>query len=132
MRLWLWLVLLTLLLAAPWADTSPVHPEEPKVDASLAGHSAITSLVPCKGGERTVAIAATISKQPVLLALYVYDPHGNCVAWDEYHDEAPPSETRRPATDDVAVQWFPPVEATYTVELRNLSPDPCKLQMAIR
>ncbi len=132
MRYWLWLALLLLLLAAPWAGTSPVHPEEPKLKASLPGHAALTSLVPCKGGERTVAIAATTSQQPVLLALYVFDPHGNCIAWDEYDDRAPPSKSRRPATDDVAVEWFAPAAATYTVELRNLSPDSCVLQMAIR
>ncbi len=132
MKHWLWLALLTLLLVTPWADTSPVEPHEPQMQTPLSGHNALISLVPCKGGERTVAIAATISKQPVLLALYVFDPHGNCIAWDEYDDRAPPGGSRRPATDDVAAQWFAPAEATYTVELRNLSADSCVLQMAIR
>lgn len=132
MRSWLWLALLTLLLAAPWAATSPVELQEPKLNASMQGYTALTSLVPCKGGERTIAIAATTSKQPVLLALYVFDPHGNCVAWDEYDDRAASGEGRRPSTDDVAVEWFAPAPATYTVELRDMSADSCVLQMAIR
>ena len=132
MRRWLGLALVVVLLAGPWAGTAPVQPEEPKLQTPLAGYGMLISLVPCKGGERSVAVAATISKQPVLLALYVFDPHGNCVARDEYDDRAPPKENRRPATDAVAVEWFAPATATYTVELRNLSPESCVLQMAIR
>ena len=132
MRHWLWLVLLTLLLACPWADTSPVKPEAPKLKVPLGGYGTLLSLVPCKGGERTIAIAATTSDLPVVLGLYVYDAHGNCVALDEFNDRIPPSESRRPSMDDVAVQWFPPAPGTYTVELRNVSPDSCELQMAIR
>jgi hypothetical protein len=134
MRHWLGLALFTLLLAAPLGVTSPVQPQEPQLKTPLAGYSSLLSIVPCKGGERSVAIAATPpnSSRSVLLGLYVFDPHGNCIARDEYDDRVPPREGRRPATDDVAVEWFPPSTATYTVELRNLSPDPCVLHMAIR
>jgi hypothetical protein len=132
MKRWLWLALLTLLLATPWAATSPTQLEKPQLKVSLAGYTYLTSLVQCKGGERTVAIAATTSKQPVLLALYAFDAHGNCIARDEYDERTVPSDSRRPSTDDVAVEWFAPVAATYTLELRNLSPDTCTLQMAVR
>jgi hypothetical protein len=132
MRHWLWLALLTLLLACPWADTSPVQPQAPKLKVPLGGYGTIQSLVPCKGGERTIAIAATTSDQAVLLGLYVYDPHGNCVALDEFTDRIPPSESHRPATDVVVVEWFPPAPGTYAIELRNASPDTCELQMAVR
>jgi hypothetical protein len=132
MRHWLGLALFTLLLAAPWGATSPVQPSDPQLKMPLAGYSSVLSIVPCKGGERTVAVAATISNRAVLLSLYVFDAHGNCIARDEFDDRAPPRENRRPATDAAAVEWFPPTTGPYTVELRNLSPDSCVLQMAIR
>ena len=31
---------------------------------------------------------------------------------------------RRPATDDSAVEWFPPADASFTVEVRNQSAEP--------
>jgi hypothetical protein len=131
MRHWHWLVLGGVFVATPWAAPSPVEPEKPNLNVNIPGYASLISLVPCKGGgERTVAIAST-TKTRGLLAMYVYDPHGNCIARDEYTERALPGD-RKPATDDAAVEWFPPLADTYTVELRNQANEVAILQMAIR
>lgn len=60
---------------------------------------------------RAVVIASGNGQSP--LALYVYDPEGNCVARDDVVEP-------RSSSDDVAAEWFPPEMGRYTVELRNL------------
>jgi hypothetical protein len=132
MNRWLWLALIGLLAAATWGSTSPTNPEKPQLKLSLPAYNALTTVIACKGGERTCAIAATITNAPVLLALYVYDEHGNCVGRDEFDDRGLSAEKRRPAADDVAVEWWPPVDGSYTVELCNLSSTAGVVQMAIR
>ncbi len=129
MRHWLCLALFGFLLATPWGRTSPTQPEPPRMNVPLAAYGSLTSLILCKAGERTVAIASTTSKEPVMLATYAYDPYGNCIARDEFNERG---LQRRPSTDDAAVEWFPPTPATYTLEVRNQSAAPCVLQMAIR
>jgi hypothetical protein len=120
-----------LLLVAPLGITSPTNPQEPRSKVGLSAQGSLLTLVQCNGGERSVAIASTTSKQRVLLAMYVYDPHGNCIARDEYVERLRP-RGEPPATDDAAAEWYPPAVATYTIELRNHSPEPCAFQMAIR
>jgi hypothetical protein len=132
MRRWAWLTVIGLFAAVPWASPSPTHPDKPLMKVALPAYSTLTSVIDCKGGERTCAIAATITSAPVLLAIYVYDAHGNCIARDEFQDRNPLTEKRRPAADDVAVEWFPPAEGPFTLELRNLSAVPGVVQMAIR
>jgi hypothetical protein len=58
------------------------------------------------------------------LGLYVYDRHGNCICKDD--QAAPPNK------DDCAVEWFPPREQVYTIEVRNLGPLPNKCVIAIQ
>ena len=128
MRHCLWLALLGLLLIVPWARTSPTQPEEPRLKLSLPGYGRAISVVRCNGGEWTYAVAATVSEE-VLLAMYVYDAHGNCVGRDEFTERA---TQKRRATDDCAVEWFPPITGFYTIEIRNQSLDSCTVQMAIQ
>jgi hypothetical protein len=134
MRHGLWLALFGLLLLAPWGSSSPVQPQPPRMQdkaLKLSGFSSYVSVILCKGGERTVAIAATTDQQ-VILALYVYDAHGNCVARDEVTERSLIGKDRRPATDDVAAEWYPPADLPYTIELRNQSRESCTLQMVVR
>jgi hypothetical protein len=130
MKHWLWLALVALFLAAPWASTSPTQPRKPVTDLKLPPFGVQLFLIPCKGGgERTCAIVATTGREPAVLGLYAYDPHGNCIARDEF-DEV--GAKGRPAFDQVAIEWFPLTPATYTVEVRNTSGNPCTIQFAFR
>jgi hypothetical protein len=121
MRHWLWLALAALLLSAPWATTSPVEPRKPQ-PVDLGPQTAQFFRLACKGGERTCFIASGQGASP--LGVYVYDPHGNCIA----RDEAVVSRS----VDDVAVEWFPVVTTLYTIELRNQGLGPNRMQVAFR
>jgi hypothetical protein len=108
MKHWLWLALVGLFLAATWGNTSPTQPRSPVVLAAPALTSQIF-LVACNGGERTCVIASGEGRSP--LGLYVYDSYGNCIARDE--------ATGPKTADDLAVEWFPPANMPYTIEMRN-------------
>jgi hypothetical protein len=130
MKHWLWLPLVGLLLAAPWASTSPTEAMKPMFDVKFAPFSAQLFVIACNGGgERSCAIVATTGREQAVLGLYVYDPHGNCVALDEFDDAV---SRDRPAFDQAAIEWFPPTAAPYTIEVRNMSGTPCTTQMAIQ
>jgi hypothetical protein len=58
------------------------------------------------------------------LGLYIYDEHGNCVAWDDLAS----SSTR----DDTAVQWFPVQKERFTIELRNLGMASSRFDIVVR
>ena len=128
MRRWRWLALLGLALLAGLARTSPVDPEKPST-IEMAGAGKIITVVPCKGNEPTIVIAATTTETGVL-SVYVYDARGNCIARDEFSER--PSDQRRRAKNDCFVEWVPPAAGTYTVEIRNQSLDSCKVQMTIQ
>jgi hypothetical protein len=108
MKRWPWLVAGLFILSAPFAEPSPVQPHPPlqiEVPAGGARYFPISF----NGQERALTIVSGTGASP--LGLYVFDPHGNCVA----RDEALYRETR----DDLAVEWFPPDTAAYTIEVRN-------------
>jgi hypothetical protein len=121
MKHMLWLALAGLFLAAPWANTSPLQPRNPVQVAALPFSSQIY-LLACKGAERTCVIASGRERSP--LGLYVYDPHGNCIA----RDEAIVART----ADDLAVEWFPPANLSYTVEMRNQGMQVNKVDVVFR
>jgi hypothetical protein len=130
MKHWLWLALVALFLAAPWANTSPTLPTKPALEVRFAPYSAQLFLIACNGGgERTCAIVATNPGERAVLGLYAYDAHGNCVARDEFNEVGSKGRT---AFDQVSVEWFPQAAATYTVEVRNMSGNSCTTQLAIR
>ena len=54
---------------------------------------------------------AAIGSGATYMGVYVYDDQGNCVTWDDHGNFA----TR----DDLAVTWYPPRTANYTVEVWN-------------
>jgi hypothetical protein len=108
MKHMLWLALVGLFLAAPSATTSPTQIRSP-VQVAAPPLSSQIYLVACKGAERTCVIVSGRERSP--LGLYVYDPYGNCIA----RDEAMVART----ADDLAVEWFPPADLSYTIEMRN-------------
>jgi hypothetical protein len=62
-----------------------------------------------KGNRRACAICSGDGSS--VMALYVYDVYGNCVAWDDF----PASNVR----DDLAVDWYPPRDGYYVIEAHN-------------
>jgi hypothetical protein len=75
-----------------------------------------------KGGQRSVVFAT--GKGESRLGLYVYDTHGNCIAWDDEGNLATP--------DDCVVEWTPAKDGFYTVEIRNGGPATNKMRVAMR
>lgn len=100
----------------------PVTPEE-SVKLQLPPFRQTARYITFRGGERALVIASGNGQSP--LALYVYDPDGNCVARDDVIDARSPS-------DDVAVEWYPPETARYTVELRNVGSGTNTVQLVCR
>ena len=87
-------------LLARLAGGSPVEPFEDTKgyrDASLEPFSALRFTVKCKARERTCAIVYGFGKSP--MGVYVFDPHGNCVAYDD--------EAHTLISDDLATEWHP-------------------------
>jgi hypothetical protein len=121
MKHMLWLALAGLFLAAPWGRTSPMQPRNPVQLAALPFSSQFY-LVACKGAERTCVIVS--GRERSALGLYVYDPHGNCIA----RDEAIAART----ADDLAVEWFPPADLPYTIEMRNQGQQVNKVDVVFR
>jgi len=62
-----------------------------------------------EGEQRACAIV--LGDGSTYMGLYVYDIHGNCIAWD---DEGMPQ-----TCDDVAVEWYPTQKGVFVVEARN-------------
>jgi hypothetical protein len=108
MKHWLWLAFVGVFLVATSGNTSPTQPRK-RVELAAPPLTSQIFLVACNGGERTCVIASGEGRSP--LGLYVYDPHGNCIARDE--------ATGTKTADDLAVEWFPPANMSYTIELRN-------------
>lgn len=66
------------------------------------------------------ASAICVGKHKTFLGLYVYDQHGNCVAWDDLISSRVNKE--QPAAgypDALAAQWFPAEDGQHTVEVVN-------------
>lgn len=81
-----------------------------------------TFSVRCKAKERTAVIIYGQGTSP--MGVYVFDPHGNCVAWDDVSLSMMP--------DDLALEWHPPTEQNYEIEVRNLGRKANQPEIAIR
>jgi hypothetical protein len=110
-----------LLCIGGWGSGSPVQPLAPRPVTLEPGLSLLDTQM-FKGGERASVIG--IGQGATFLGLYIYDAHGNCVTWDDVGT----SSTK----DDVAVEWFPPQTASYTIELRNFGLVLNKVELALR
>lgn len=101
----------------PFADNEKGYRQVP-----MEPFSARTFPVRCKAKERTAVIVYGQGTSP--MGVYVFDPHGNCVAWDD--------ASRSMMPDDLALEWHPPTEQTYEVEVRNLGRKANNAEIAIR
>lgn len=108
---------LTLLALVAVGSASPEGDTTKRQDR-LAAFFSSTETRGFRGRER--ASIVVFGELPgILMGVYVFDPHGNCVALDD-------------ASDDLAVEWFPPRTQPYTYEVRNLGMFPTTLEVAIR
>jgi hypothetical protein len=96
------LALASVSVGSPVSEFKPEVPQIPQLASK-------TYTLQFKGGQRANVIA--IGDGSTFMGLYVYDVHGNCVAWD---DEGL-SQTR----DDLALEWYPLENGYYIVEVRN-------------
>ena len=96
-------------------------PWEPRAEEPVRPLSSAFFEAEFKGDRRASAICS--GNGSTFMALYVYDVHGNCVAWDDLA----PSNVR----DDMAVDWFPPHSGHYLVEARNcgIHTNKCKIYL---
>jgi hypothetical protein len=74
------------------------------------------------GGEIARVVASGTGQ--TYMGLYVYDAHGNCVAWDDLGNAM--------TKDDLAVQWLPPAAAPYRIEIRNYGPYPNVVTVSVQ
>lgn len=93
-----------------------------KEDAFLMGQSQVAFSFVLKGMEETRVIAS--GRKRLYQGLYVYDAHGNCVAWDDYGGTKVP--------EDTAVIFVPPADGTYTVVIRSFFPEPNTVRVVVR
>ena len=97
--------------AAPliWAQDGRVWTPELFV---LNPYGRMPASVPGVVGRESRAVALGNQRSP--LGIYVYDPQGNCVAFD---DEPTPKYF-----DDRIASWVPGLAGPYEVQVRNLGP----------
>ncbi len=119
------LCLVCVLAALLWvAGTGQGGPLKPIDDAqrTIVPLSSQDFAVEFKGGQR--AIAKVAGDRKTYLGLYVYDIHGNCVAWDD--------RGMVPLPGDLEVEWNPPSEAVYVIEVRNCGLDTNECKLVVR
>jgi hypothetical protein len=116
-----------LVLVVPIALGGPVNPvggERGYLNLQLEPFSVRNFSETFKGKERASVIA--IGRGDTPLGLYVYDPDGNCVAWDDL------SLSTQNISDDMVVDWYPPRQGKYEIELRNFGRRGNRVEVVIR
>lgn len=89
-----------------------------KRESALSPFSSFAEIQTFRGRERSM-IAVYGKTAGVLLGVYVFDPHGNCIALDD-------------GGDDLAVEWYSSRMQPYGYEVRNLGVNATALEIAIR
>ncbi|MCS7044775.1 MAG: hypothetical protein NZO58_00310 [Gemmataceae bacterium] len=103
----------------------PLQPFAPKLgyrDFEFRPFQAQSHHLDVKGGEPTQVIVFGITSSP--MGVYVYDPHGNCVAHDDASTDL--------IVDKLLVEFHPPQTAGYEVVIRNLGRKLTQAEVAIR
>jgi hypothetical protein len=97
----------------------PIAPWQPRATEAVRPLTSKFYDAEFKGNRRACAICSGDGTS--VMALYVYDVHGNCVAWDDF----PASNVK----DDLAVDWYLPQNGYYTIEAHNcgVQTNPCKI-----
>jgi hypothetical protein len=104
-----WLGILGLLLMASLGGGAPLQPRKvEKADVDPFGRTSFIERF--EKAKRAGVIV--IGDGQTYLGIYVFDRWGNCVAKDD-------RSVSSAARDDLAVEWFPPEIASYTIEVCN-------------
>ncbi len=121
-RLALWSGLVVLLVGATLGTGAPLDPGVSALTFKIEPYTAHNYSRQFDGGRK--AVAAALGDGTGFLALYAYDAHGSCVAWDD--------KVNHSTRDDLAVSWFPAGTSTYTVEVKSLGRLENEVRMVVR
>jgi hypothetical protein len=103
--------LLVLLVGGDFGTGAPLDPKVRGGRAvSLEGYGQQTYWRKFDGGRTAKFIVMGLEFG--FVGLYVFDPHGNCIAHDDEVSSRTPNE--------LAVAWTPPRTDTYTIEVKAL------------
>lgn len=111
MRVWAPLCLFGVLAFVSWSSAdllTPRMPEKNKIRISPLGTRVFADVF--KANEDALVIAQ--GEGGTVLALYVFDAAGNCLARDDYSGPS--------TSDDLIVRWVPAEATRVSVEVRNL------------
>jgi hypothetical protein len=122
MRIIMMCSVLTVLFCVSLGSADLVKPREPAKELKIPAGMTRSYVDTFKKNERALVIASGRGK--ACLGLYVFDSRGNCVARDDISGPA--------TSDDLIVEWLPPDEARYCVELRNAGFENNPYQIALR
>jgi hypothetical protein len=112
----------TLLMCVTLGNGGPLKGRVLALQETVAASGSNNYVNTFKAGERA---SVTVSGNGAsYFGLYVYDAHGNCIALDE--------GLTRQTMDDVAVEWYPPKNERYAIEVKNLGLLPNSYEMSIR
>jgi hypothetical protein len=107
-------------LCAAWMQAEPVQPVSPQEVKipPFAQDSQVLLFAASKPASVVVA-----GSRAGFLGLYVFDRHGNCVAWDD---------VSRANRDALGVDWIPSLQDSYGITIANLSRASNKCVVLIR
>jgi hypothetical protein len=109
-RLVLLLPLLSVLTWAAFTRAAPFPPEVKGVQVNIEPYGRLEYWKKFEGGIPARVIA--VGDGQSWLTLYVYDAHGNCVAWDD--------DVNQQTADDLAAEWLPARGGTYAMRVNSL------------
>jgi len=100
--------LLSVFLLASSGGGGPVRPRPPAF-VDVPGYYVASLAEDFAGGVRANIIVSGDGQ--TYLGVYVFDSHGNCVAWDDFGN--------RTTRDDLNAEWYPPNTGRYGCDIFN-------------
>lgn len=100
--------LLCVFLLATAGGGGPIRPHPPEF-VEVPGYFVASLAEDFAGDVRANVIVSGNAR--AYLGVYVFDLHGNCVAWDDFGNRA--------TYDDLNAEWYPPVAGRYGIDIIN-------------
>ena len=117
------LVFLLALLCVSIGNADLLKPQKFSAEQKIASMSIRAYARQFKPNES--ALAHVYGNGNSSLTLYVFDPQGNCVAWDD-------NITDPQYCDELAAEWISDSLGRYSVEIRNVGTSPHTFTIGIR